>query len=120
MAIEKVVKDFVREFYVITYLPKKKMIFFEDDNEGVICESTPNRIELGKFKGQTVCLNWGNIKEITGIEYHHKEYVSDLTTLFSEIYHNKITRDLFQTFIDANVPVSFTIKEMINFFPTLE
>ena len=58
MAIEKVVRDFVREYYVISYLPKKKMIVFEDDNEGMICESTPNKIELGKFKGNTVYLMW--------------------------------------------------------------
>lgn len=120
MGIEKVVRDFVREYYVITYLPKKKVIVFEDDNEGMISESTPNRIELGKFKGNTVNLMWGNIKEITGIEYHHKDYVSDLTALFSEIYRNKLTRDFFEVLMEGNVPVQFTLKEMINFFPTLE
>ena len=33
MGIEKVVRDFVREYYVISYLPKKKVIVFEDDND---------------------------------------------------------------------------------------
>jgi hypothetical protein len=120
MAIEKVIRDFVREYYVISYLPKKKMIVFEDDNEGMICESTPNKIELGKFKGNTVYLMWGNIKEITGIEYHHKDYVSDLSTLFSDIYRNKLTRDFFEVLMEGNVPVQFTLKEMINYFPTVE
>ena len=80
----------------------------------------PNVISLGKFKGCSVDLIWGNIREITGIEYHHKDYVSDLTALFSEIYHNKLTRDLLQTLIEGNVPVSFTLQEMIDYFPTLE
>ena len=98
----------------------KKLILFEDCNEGTICEKNPNVISLGKFKGCSVDLLWGNIREITGIEYHHKDYVSDLTALFSEIYHNKLTRDLFQTLIEGNVPVSFTLQEMIEYFPTLE
>lgn len=120
MAIDAVVKDFIKNYYLVTYLPKKKLILFEDDNEGRICDKNPNVITLGKFKGHTVDLMWGNIREITGIEYHHKDYVSDLTALFSEIYHNKLTRDLFQTFIEGNLPVSFTLQEMIDYFPTLE
>lgn len=120
MAIDAVVKDFIKNYYMVTYLPRKKIILFEDDNEGVLCEKNPNVISLGKFKGCSVDLLWGNIREITGIDYHHKDYVSDLTALFSEIYHNKLTRELFQTFIEGNVPVSFTLKEMIDYFPTLE
>ena len=120
MAIDAVVKDFIKNYYLVTYLPKKKLILFEDCNEGTICEKNPNVISLGRFKGCSVDLLWGNIREITGIEYHHKDYVSDLTALFSEIYHNKLTRDLFQTFIEGNVPVSFTLQELIDYFPTLE
>jgi len=120
MAIDAVVKDFIKNYYLVTYLQRKKLILFEDCNEGTICEKNPNVISLGRFKGCSVDLLWGNIREITGIEYHHKDYVSDLTALFSEIYHNKLTRDLFQTFIEGNVPVSFTLQEMIEYFPTLE
>lgn len=120
MGIDVVVKDFIKNYYLVTYLPRKKLILFEDCNEGTICEKNPNVINLGKFKGCSVDLLWGNIREITGIEYHHKDYVSDLTALFSEIYHNKLTRDLFQTLIEGNVPVSFTLQEMIEYFPTLE
>ena len=120
MAIDAVVKDFIKNYYLVTYLPRKKLILFEDCNERTICEKNPNVISLGRFKGCSVDLLWGNIREITGIEYHHKDYVSDLTALFSEIYHNKLTRDLFQTLIEGNVPVSFTLQEMIDFFPTIE
>ena len=120
MGIDVVVKDFIKNYYLVTYLPRKKLILFEDCNEGTICEKNPNVISLGKFKGCSVDLLWGNIREITGIEYHHKDYVSDLTALFSEIYHNKLTRDLLQTLIEGNVPVSFTLQEMIDYFPTLE
>ena len=120
MEIDAVVKDFIKNYYLVTYLPRKKLILFEDCNEGTICEKNPNVISLGRFKGCSVDLLWGNIREITGIEYHHKDYVSDLTALFSEIYHNKLTRDLFQTLIEGNVTVSFTLQEMIDYFPTIE
>ena len=120
MGIDVVVRDFIKNYYMVTYLPRKKIILFEDGNEGTLCEKNPNVIALGKFKGCSVDLIWGNIREITGIEYHHKDYVSDLTALFSEIYHNKLTRDLLQTLIEGNVPVSFTLQEMIDYFPTLE
>ena len=46
--------------------------------------------------------------------------MSDLTELFSDIYRNKLSRDLFETLIEGKVPVSLTIQEMINYFPTLE
>ena len=120
MGIDVVVRDFIKNYYMVTYLPRKKIILFEDGNEGTLCEKNPNVISLGKFKGCSVDLIWGNIREITGIEYHHNDYVSDLTALFSEIYHNKLTRDLLQTLIEGNVPVSFTLQEMIDYFPTLE
>ena len=51
MSIKNAVKDFVREYYHITYLPKRNVIFFEDSNEGMICESSPNFIPIGNFKG---------------------------------------------------------------------
>ena len=120
MSVKNAVKDFVREYYYVSYLPKKNIIYFEDGNEGMICESAPNFIPVGNFKGKKIVLSWGNIKEITGIEYFHKDYVSDLTELFSDIYRNKLSRDLFETLIEGNVPVSLTIQEMINYFPTLE
>ena len=65
-------------------------------------------------------LSWGNIKEITGIDYHHKDYVTDLTELFSEVYRNKLTRDFFETLIESNLPVQFEIKEVIEYFPNLD
>ena len=120
MSIKNAVKDFVREYYHITYLPKRNVIFFEDSNEGMICESSPNFIPIGNFKGKKIILSWGNIKEITGIEYFHKDYVTDLTELFSDIFRNKLSRDLFETLIEGDLPVSLTIQEMINYFPTLE
>lgn len=120
MSIKNAVRDFVREYYNISYLPTRRLIYFEDSNEGLICGSPPLVISLGGFKGTRVHLIWGNIKEITGIDYYHKEIVSDMTELFSDIYRNKLTRDLFETMIEGNVPVSLTIKEMENYFPTLD
>jgi hypothetical protein len=43
-----------------------------------------------------------------------------LTELFSDIYRNKLTRDFFEVLMEGNVPVQFTLKEMINYFPTIE
>jgi hypothetical protein len=119
MLVSDVTKNFVKEFYIVNYDPHRGIISICDDNEGNLC-NTPESIFLGKFKSKNVILGWGNIKEITGIEYHHKDYVSDLTALFSEIYRNKLTREFFETLIEENVNVTFTLKEMINYFPTLE
>ena len=54
MSIKNAVKGFVREYYHITYLPKRNVIFFEDSNEGMICESSPNFIPIGNFKGNSI------------------------------------------------------------------
>jgi hypothetical protein len=118
MIIKNTVKTFIRDFYLIKY--DKNNIIFCDENEGNLSKSSPNSIFIGKFKYKNVIVSWGNIKEITGIDYYHKNYVNDLTELFSDIYRNKITRQFFETLIEENINVSFTIKEMITYFPNLE
>ena len=118
MSVNNVIKIFVKEFYVVKYEPKKNIIVISDTNEGSL-GGTPNTIWLGKFKNKNVILAWGNIKEIVGVDYHHKDYVNDLTELFSNVYRNKITREFFETLIEANIPVEFSIKEVIEYFPNL-
>jgi len=113
------IKNFVKEFYVVKYEPRRNVIVISDTNEGVLC-GVPNSIWLGTFKGQNVFLVWGNIKEIIGVDYHHKDYVNDLTELFSNVYRNKITREFFETLIESNLPVEFSIKEVLEYFPNLE
>ena len=113
------IKNFVKEFYVVKYEPRRNVIVISDTNEGVLC-GVPNSIWLGTFKGQNVFLVWGNIKEIIGVDYHHKDYVSDFTELFSDVYRNKITREFFETLIEGNLPVEFSIKEVLEYFPNLE
>ncbi len=118
MSINKVIQTFVKEFYVIKYEPKRNIIIISDTNEGSL-GAEPNSILLGKFKNNSVFLIWGNIKEIVGIDYHHKDYIKDFTELFSDVYKNKMSRQFFETLIDANVPVEFSIKEVIEYFPNL-
>lgn len=113
------IKNFVKEFYVVKYEPRRNVIVISDTNEGIL-GGTPNTIWLGKFKGKNVILAWGNIKEIVGVDYHHKDYVNDLTELFSNVYRNKITREFFETLIESNLPVEFSIKEVLEYFPNLE
>jgi hypothetical protein len=119
MSLISIIKNFVKEFYIVTYEPKRNLLIISDTNEGSLGD-VPNSIWLGKFKGKNVMLSWGNIKEITGIDYHHKDYVTDLTELFSEVYRNKLTRDFFETLIESNLPVQFEIKEVIEYFPNLD
>ena len=119
MSVNNVIKIFVKEFYVVKYEPKKNIIVISDTNEGSL-GGTPNTIWLGKFKNKNVILAWGNIKEIVGVDYHHKDYVNDLTELFSNVYRNKITREFFETLIESNLPVEFSIKEVLEYFPNLE
>lgn len=118
MSIKNAIKSFVKEFYVIKYEPKRNLIIISDTNEGVL-GSVPNSILLGMFKKNNVFLIWGNIKEIVGFDYHHKDYVEDISGLFSDVYKNKMTRKFFETLIEANLPVEFSIKEVIDYFPNL-
>ena len=119
MSLTPIIKNFVKEFYVVKYEPRRNVIVISDTNEGIL-GGTPNSIWLGTFKGQNVFLVWGNIKEIIGVDYHHKDYVSDFTELFSDVYRNKITREFFETLIEGNLPVEFSIKEVLEYFPNLE
>ena len=113
------IKNFVKEFYVVKYEPRRNVIVISDTNEGIL-GGTPNSIWFGTFKGQNVFLVWGNIKEIVGVDYHHKDYITDFTELFSDVYRNKITREFFETLIESNLPVEFSIKEVLEYFPNLE
>jgi len=119
MSLTPIIKNFVKEFYVVKYEPIRSIIIISDTNEGSL-GGTPNTIWLGKFKSKNVILAWGNIKEIVGVDYHHKDYVNDLTELFSNVYRNKITREFFETLIESNLPVEFSIKEVLEYFPNLE
>jgi hypothetical protein len=119
MNLTPIIKNFVKEFYVVKYEPRRNVIVISDTNEGVL-GGVPNSIFLGTFKSKQVFLVWGNIKEIIGIDYHHKDYVSDFTELFSDVYRNRITRDFFETLIEGNLPVEFSIKEVLEYFPNLE
>lgn len=113
------IKNFVKEFYVVKYEPRRNVIVISDTNEGIL-GAEPNSILLGMFKSNSVFLIWGNIKEIVGVDYHHKDYITDFTELFSDVYRNKMTRQFFETLIEANVPVEFSIKEVLEYFPNLE
>ena len=97
MGIDVVVKDFIKNYYLVTYLPRKKLILFEDCNEGTICESallsnhhnlnnlfciidfnhsTDRAVDLGNLKMKFDSFGW-DVIEIDG--HNHNEILNALT-----------------------------------------
>ena len=115
MSISNTVKNYVKEFYTVSYDPKYKQIILSDE-----LESSKNTIiYIGRVGRCKIVLIWGKIEEITGIQYHHKEFQSELSKLFFEIITNNKSKDFFKLLIDENIPVSLNLNEVIEEFPIL-
>ena len=76
MAIKNAIRDYVRNFYEITYDPKHKQIMLHDSNETY---NNRNYIDIGRVGRVKITLVWGKIEEITGLAYHHKDFQSELS-----------------------------------------
>ena len=102
MSIKNAVKKYVKEFYEISYDPKHKQIILHDEFETY---SNRNYIDIGRVSRIKITLCWGKIEEVTGIQYHHKEFQSDLSNLFFTIITEKKSKELFKLLVEENIPV---------------
>lgn len=116
MSISNVIKTYVKEFYEVSYYPKHNQIMLHDSGENF---SKKNYIDIGRVGRVKISLVWGKIEEITGVQYHHKEFQSELSKFFVELITEKKSKDFFRLMTEENIPVSFTLNEMIDEFPVL-
>jgi len=116
MPISDVIKTYVKDFYDISYDPKQKQIMLHDCNESY---GNRNYIDLGRVGRVKITLVWGKIQEITGVQYHHKEYQSELSKFFFNLITEKKSKDFFKLLLQENIPVNFTLNEMVEEFPVL-
>jgi hypothetical protein len=116
MSISIPIRTYVKEFYEITYDPSSKTIFLHDQSE---LSTRSNKIDIGRVGKVKVTLVWGKIQEITGVHYHHKEFQSELSKFFVNLITEKKSKDFFRLLLDENIPVNFTLNEMITEFPVL-
>ena len=116
MAISDAIKTYIKEFYEVSYYPKEKQIILHDLPES---QTRSNKIDIGRVGRVKITLVWGKIEEITGVQYHHKEFQTELSKFFVELITEKKSKDFFRLMTEENIPVSFTLNEMIEEFPLL-
>jgi len=116
MSISNVIKIYVKDFYEVSYNPKEKQILLHDIPES---QTRSNKIDIGRVGRVKITLVWGKIEEITGVQYHHKEFQTELSKFFVELITEKKSKDFFRLMTEENIPVSFTLNEMIEEFPLL-
>ncbi len=116
MPISEAIKTYIKEFYEVSYYPKEKLILLHDFPES---QTRSNKIDIGRVGRVKITLVWGKIEEITGVHYHHKEFQSELSKFFVELITEKKSKDFFRLITEENIPVSFTLNEMIEEFPLL-
>lgn len=116
MSVSTVIKTYIKEFYEVSYYPKEKLILLHDLPES---QTRSNKIDIGRVGRVKITLVWGKIEEITGVHYHHKEFQSELSKFFVELITEKKSKDFFRLITEENIPVSFTLNEMIEEFPLL-
>jgi hypothetical protein len=110
------IKTYIKEFYEVSYYPREKQILLHDIPES---QTRTNKIDIGRVGRVKITLMWGKIEEITGVQYHHKEFQSELSKFFVNLITEKKSKDFFKLMTEENIPVSFTLNEMIDEFPVL-
>lgn len=117
MTIKNAVKNYVKEYYEISYDPKRKQIILHDEFEW--SRQVKGQIDIGRVGKVKITLVWDKIEEVTGIQYHHKEFQSELSNLFFTIITEKKSKDLFKILVEENIPVNLRINEVLDEFPIL-
>ena len=116
MPISNAIKTYIKEFYEVSYYPKEKQILLHDLPES---QKSGNKIDIGRLGRVKITLMWGKIEEITGVQYHHKEFQSELSKFFVNLITEKKSKEFFRLLLEENIPVNFTLNEMIDEFPVL-
>ena len=116
MPISNAIKTYIKEFYEVSYYPKEKQILLHDLPES---QKSGNKIDIGRVGRVKITLMWGKIEEITGVQYHHKEFQSELSKFFVNLITEKKSKEFFRLLLEENIPVNFTFNEMIDEFPVL-
>lgn len=121
MEIDKLILDYVKNYYVVIYDPHKLAIIFCDEFDGPAKNQFSNGeiINIGSVEKNTVVVFWGKINEITGISFYQKDLQGKLHKMFKEIIKNEKTKDFFKILIKENIPVCLNISEIIEEFPNL-
>lgn len=117
MSIKNTVKNYVKEYYEISYDPKRKQIILHDEFEW--SRQVKGQIDIGRVGKVKITLVWDKIEEVTGIQYHHKEFQSELSNLFFTIITEKKSKELFKLLVEENIPVKLRIDEVLDEFPIL-
>jgi hypothetical protein len=115
MGISNAIKVYVKEFYTIRYNPRKKQIYLHDLSE----TTGHNIIDIGRVGRVKISLIWGTIEEVTGIQYHHKEFQSELSKFFVNLITEKKSKEFFKLLLEENLDVSFRLNEITDEFPVL-
>ena len=116
MPISNAIKTYIKEFYEVSYYPKEKQILLHDLPES---QKSGNKIDIGRVGRVKITLMWGKIEEITGVQYHHKEFQSELSKFFVNLITEKKSKEFFRLLLEENIPVNFTLNEIIDEFPVL-
>ena len=116
MPISNAIKTYIKEFYEVSYYPKEKQILLHDLPES---QKSGNKIDIGRVGRVKITLMWGKIEEIAGVQYHHKEFQSELSKFFVNLITEKKSKEFFRLLLEENIPVNFTLNEMIDEFPVL-
>ena len=117
MSISNVVKNYIKEYYTVSYNPRIKQIVLHDEFE--FSTKIKGQIDVGKVGRVKITLMWDKIEEVTGIQYQHKEYQSILSKLIFEIITNNKSKEFFKLLVEENIPVSLYMNEIIQEFPVL-
>lgn len=121
MIISDIIKNYVKNYFVVVYDPRKLAIIFCDEFDGVAKNefSSAEIINIGSFERNTIVLFWGKIKDMTGLNYYQKEHYLETTKFFKELIKDPKVKDLFKILISENTPVCLNISEIIEEFPLL-
>lgn len=121
MQIDDLIKEYFKNYYVIIYDPSQLAIILCDEFDGPANNSLSNGeiINIGSINRNSIILFWDKINEVTGVEYFHKENKGKIQSMFKEVISSEKTKTFFKLLINENIPVCFSISEIIEEFPTL-
>jgi hypothetical protein len=116
MGIEKIVLEYIKNYYCVGYVPSLKEIMLVDEIEN---SHYGTKINLTKIKGVEVNLYWSKIQDVTGIGYYYKDYNPVISNKMLEMVRDKKTKDFLKLLIEDNQSTKISIRDFIEEFPLL-